>query len=292
MSDEIMIKEGNIYGTWHVARNLAADLDDTIHSEELAKKMGQRGGMVAGWGHLNLFPALFLKTFGQQWFERGSLSIFFTYALTDGEELRAVMAVPPEGAKDVQVKAWMETPEGKAVGTGTASIGDPKELSYLMSQELVNAKREDIRILADMNAGDPMPTEDVLITQEDVDKRIHTIQDPLDWHKGDSPWGGGILPLSFYYGAMSMGGPDHKYTEGVKAVSFFGATELRNVNGPVKVGVPYRSGGEFTCVGASPKTEFFWFDSYLDEKDSGKRVAEMRFLTRIMKASSPLWQES
>ncbi len=50
---------------------------------------------------------------------------------------------------------------------------------------------------------------------------------------------------------MSMGGPDHKYTEEAKAVSFFGATELRNVNGPIKVAVPYRSGGASSAINAS-----------------------------------------
>lgn len=292
MSEEITLKEGNIYGTWHRARNWAIDMEDTIHSDEMAQKVGFRGGAVVGISHLDLFPPLLLKAFGPRWFERGSLSIYYTYALTDGEELRAVVGVPPEKETDVQVKAWMETPEGQTVGTGTASIGDPEEQSYLLSQELVNAEREDIRILDDMRPGDPLPTEDVLVTQEDVAGRLSTIQDPLDWHRGGSPWGGAILPLSSYYGAMSMGGPDHRYTAGAKAVSFFGATELRHINGPVKAGVPYRSGGEFVCVGASPKTEFFWFDSYLDEKDSGKRVAEMRHLTRIMKASSAIWQDS
>jgi len=230
MSDEIVIKDGNMYGTWHRATNWALHMTDTIHSDEMGKKVGMRGGAVVGLYHLNLFPPLLLKAFGQRWFERGSLSIYYTYALLDGEELRAVMAVPPEGAKDVQVKAWLETPKGQTVGTGTASVGNPKELSYLMAQELTDAKREDIRILADMKAGDPMPTEDVLITQEYIDKQLETIHDPLDWYRGNSPWGAAILPLSLYYGAMSMGGPDHKYTEGAKAVSFFGATEFRNVN--------------------------------------------------------------
>lgn len=291
MSDEIVVQDGNIYGTWHRARNFDIGMGDTIHSDEMAKKVGFRGGAVVGLYHLDLFPPLLLKAFGQRWFEQGSLSIYYTYALTDGEQLRAVVATPPAGEENVQVKAWLETPEGQTVGTGTASVGDPTEPSYLMSRELVDAEREDIRILADMKAGDPMPTEDVLITPEDAAKRIDTIHDPLDWHKGDSPWGDAILPLSSYYGAMSMGGPDHKYTQGAKAVSFFGATEIRHVNGPVKVGVPYRSGGKFACVGASPKTEFFWFDSYLEEKDGGNRVAEMRHLTRVMKASSALWQE-
>lgn len=65
---------------------------------------------------------------------------------------------------------------------------------------------------------------------------------------------------------------------------------LSRVEGPIKVGVSYRTGGKFICVGASPKTEFFWYDSWLDERDTGKRVAEMRQMWRSFKADSPLWQ--
>lgn len=251
MSNEIVLEKGNLYGTWHRARNRAIEMSDTIHSDEVAQKVGFRGGAVVGISHLDLFPPLLIEAFGQRWFERGSISIYYTYALTDGEQLRAVVAAPAAGAEDAQVEAWLETPEGKTVGRGTASIGSPKQPSYLMSQELVNAKREDVRILADMKAGDPMPTEDVLITQEGLLERVDAIHDPLDWYTGDSPWGGPILHPSAYYGAMSMGGPDHNYTEGAKAVSFFGATELRNVNGPIKVAVPYRSGGASSAINAS-----------------------------------------
>lgn len=86
--------------------------------------------------------------------------------------------------------------------------------------------------------------------------------------------------------------PQQRKDKGFDAVGFFGATEVRNINGPIKIGVPYRASGKLICVGASPKTEYFWYDSYLDEKESGKRVAEMRKLTRFMKASSPLYQGS
>ena len=41
-------------------------------------------------------------------------------------------------------------------------------------------------------------------------------------------------------------------------------------------------------VGASPKTEFAWFDSELSD-ETGRVVAEMRHMTRWMKASSPRW---
>jgi len=287
MDDDIVTKEGYIYGGWRRAVNAAIHSKGSIHEEATAQKLGMRGGAVVGIVHLNLFPPLFLKTFGQRWFERGSLSIYYTYALVDGEEVRGVMAVPPEGAKDIQVEAWAESVDGHTVGKGTASVGEPKELSYLQETELKNADPGELRILAGLKPGDELPSRDVLVTQETVDRALGTITDSLDWYKGESPWGGAIVPPSVMYGALQVA-PDRS----PDAVGFFGATELRNINGPVKVGVPYRAHGKLACVGVSSKTEYYWFDSYLEEKDTGKRVAEMRHMTRLMKASSPLYQEN
>jgi hypothetical protein len=287
MDDDIVMKEGYIYGGWRRAVNAAIHMTGSIHDDAMAQKLGMRGGAVVGIVHLNLFPPLFLKTFGQSWFEKGSLSIYYTYALVDGEEVRGVMAIPPEGVTDVQVQAWAETPEGQTVGKGTVSVGEPKELSYLQETELKNADPGELRILAGLKAGDELPSNDVLITQEDVDRQLETITDTLDWYKGDSPWGGSICPPSIMYRTMTLS-PERQ----VEAVGFFGATELRNINGPVKVGVPYKAHGKLACVGASPKTEYYWFDSYLEEKETGKRVAEMRHMTRLMKASSSLYKES
>jgi len=287
MDDDIVIKEGYIYGGWRRAVNAAIHMTGSIHDDATAQQLGMRGGAVVGIVHLNLFPPLFLKTFGQRWFEKGSLSIYYTYALVDGEEVRGVMAIPPEGATDVQVQAWAETPEGQTVGKGTVSVGEPKELSYLQETELKNADPGELRILAGLKAGDELLSNDVLITQEDVDRQLETITDTLDWYKGDSPWGGSICPPSIMYRTMTLS-PERQ----VDAVGFFGATELRNINGPVKVGVPYQAHGKLACVGTSSKTEYYWFDSYLEEKETGKRVAEMRHMTRLMKASSSLYKES
>ncbi len=72
-------------------------------------------------------------------------------------------------------------------------------------------------------------------------------------------------------------------------VPLYGAIELRYVNGPVFTGQPYRGGGTIASLGQSPKTEYLWYDAYLDDLD-GKRVAAMRMMYRFMKASSPLYQ--
>jgi len=282
MTDDITIKEGHIYGGWRTAINKARG-SDNIHSDELAQDVGFRGGPVVGIVHLNLFPPLFLKTFGRQWFEKGSLSIYYTYALVHGEQVRGVMAVPPEGAQDAQVEALAETPDGKTVGKGTASVGEPEAVSYLQSLEMKDADPDELRILAGLKAGYEFPAKDVLITQEAADATLETITDTLDWYKGNSPWGGAIAPPSDMFFALTL------YLDPTpKALQFFGATELRNVNGPIKVGVPYRTHGKVACAGAGGKTEFYWLDSWLEDED-GKRIAEMRHMYRYMKESSPLY---
>ncbi len=284
MTEDSTTKDGHLYGGWRRATNVGLG-SDNIHSDEVAQQVGMRGGAVVGISHLNLFPPLFLKTFGQRWFEQGSLSIYYTYALVDGEQVRGIMALPPEGATDAQVEAWAETPEGQTVGKGTASIGEPGEVSHLRSLELKSAKPEELRMLAGLKAGDELPPRDVLVAQRAVDRALETITDTLDWYKADSPWGGAIVPPSLMYHALEL-----NLEKLPDAAQFFGATELRNLNRPVKVGVPYRATGNVVCVASGGRTESYWFDSCLEDED-GKRIAEMRHMYRYMKVSSPLYPE-
>ncbi len=287
MSGDTVIKEGYLYGGWRRAVNAFLGAGrGSIHDDETAQNMGMRGGAVVGVIHLNLFPPLILKTFGQSWFEKGSLSIFYTYALVDGEQVRGIMGIPPEGKQDLQVEAWAESRDGHTVGKGTIAVGQPEEPSYIQAIELKNAEPGELRILAGLKAGDELQSRNVLITREMVDRALETITDTLDWYKGGSPWGGAIVPLSSMHRAMMIN-PERP----AEVVGFFGATELRNVNGPVRVNVPYRAGGKLACVSTSSKTESYWVETYLDEADSGKRVAEMTNMTRLMKASSPLYQK-
>jgi hypothetical protein len=214
--------------------------------------------------------------------------MFYTYATTDREDVRAVIAVPHEDNKDIQVEARVETPDGRTVAQGTASVGEPKELSYLHSRELKNAAPEELRILAGIKAGDELLPRDSMITREVADRELDVILDKLDWYKDSSPWGQAIVSPSGMFRALELH-PTRPDGQPIQGVGFYGATEVRNVNGPIKVGVTYSLHGKVVCVGVSPRTEFVWTDTYLDDKDTGKRVAEMRHLDRIMKAGSPYY---
>ncbi len=287
--DDITIKEGWMYGGWRAPLNLWKGMTTSIHDDGVAKKVGMRGGTIPGTIHLSLFAPVALKMFGDRWFEKGSLSLYYTFATLDREEVRTVVKMPHEGSQDVQVEARVEMRDGKVVATGTLAAGEPKELSYLQALELKNSNPEDIRILSGFKVGDNLKTRDILVTQEAADKGLEAITDHLDYYKGKSPWGNSILSPTAMFGIMSQGSYSLDATA-VEAVPFYGATEIKNIAGPTLVGVPYKTTGKIACVGVSSKTEYFWIDCFLEEKETGKKIASMRHMNRFMKAASPLYE--
>jgi len=280
-----------MYGGWRAPKNLWMGMKTSIHDDSVAKSVGMRGGTIPGTIHLSLFAPLMLEIFGQRWFEKGSLSLYYTFATTHLEEVRAVVQMPSDDSKDVQVEARVEMQSGQVVATGTVAVGEPEELSYIQALDLKNSNPEDLRILAGYKVGDELQSRDILLTQEDADKGLTSITDHLDYYKGKSPWGKSILSPTAIYSVMALGS-NTLDTERAQAVPFYGATEIRNVNGPVLVGVQYKATGKLVCVGVSNRTEYFWHDSFLKEKESGKLVASIRHLNRFMKAGSPLYEDS
>jgi len=290
MTNSFEIKEGSIFGPWRAVVNAAAGASGSIHDESVAKNIGIRGGAVTGTNHLDVFIPVLLEAFGQRWFEQGSMSIFYTFMTTDREEVRGVVGVPPEGVKDAQVDARLEMHDGKIVGQGTVSVGKLSEPTYIGAIEM-KTNGEAPRVFTNIKVGHKMGPYDVRITQEQVDRRLAVTTDPIDWYKGSSPWGNSVLPPQTMHDALQLiYRPDAIPERTDKtAVGFYGATELRNINGPIMVDIPYRVYGEVVYIGVTAKTEFYWYDSFLDDL-GGKRIAEMRKMIRVMKSSSALWR--
>lgn len=286
MSDAITVKEGYVYGEWRGAINPHASIVGSIHDDAVGRKVGMRGGVVAGIIHFDLYAPVVLKVFGRRWFEQGTLSLFFTYALLHGEELRVVMQVPPKDAKDVQVETRLESRDGHTVATGTISVGSPVERSYLQALELKSSPPEERRILRELQVGWETPLREISESSEAVEKSLVNCEDMVEWYSGRSPWGPPILPLSRVAYLMQVRLPFE-----AKGVGFYGASELRFVNGPALAGVPYQTKGRIIAAGVTSKTEYYWFESELYEKATGKLVAQMRHMTRYMKAGSPLYPE-
>ena len=273
MSSETLTSEGKIYSTWQQPINRWMNQPGSIHNDEVATKIGMRGGTIPGTVHLDHFVPIIQEQFGLSWYKKGSISMYYTYATTHKEDVRAGMAQPAEAETDIQVNAWVETPEGHTVAKGSVACGTPNDAPYVSTVPLANADPEDLRILEGLAAGDITPEKNNVVA---------------DSGGGEGEYEGILIRPAAMYQMLNAGFPAGKIK---RAVGFFGATEIAICDGPIKLDTPYTLKGEVVCVGASPKTEFAWVDSALTEEATGKLTAKMRHLTRWMKASSPLWQE-
>lgn len=287
---DIVQRDGYYYGPLRAPSNEGRGTTGNIHSDEDARRLGFRGGLVAGSIHMEQFAPLLLRAFGERWFERGSLSLYFLTPTLHGEEVRVVLGVPPAGATDAQVEAWAERPAGERICEGTAAVGNPPEPSALRARQIERPLTGPLRILAGARAGDPFPEVEVRIDQEVVERRLRVITEPMPWYTDPTRWGATVPTTVNQVNALIQ--PCYAYLQRHQqpAIGLYGAIELCNVNGPMLVGKTYRVGGALLFAGDSPKTEYIWFDTWADDA-SGKRVAEMRMMLRFMKSSSPAYQD-
>ena len=291
MNTEIELRDHVFVGPLRRSVNNAINVKGSIHDDATATKLGFRGGTVAGSIHLELFPPILLKAFGNRWFERGTISMYFLNATTDREAVRAFVKEPPHDATDAQVDIWIERDDGMRVAEGTASVGKPEEPSALLRRPVDRFEPGDLRILGELKVGDKFDECDAFLTKATMTERMKVITEPMDWYVKPSPWGASIAtPATMVQMLYSQSIATLREKLG-RAVGLFGAIELRNINGPVLVEHPYRVGGSIIALGQSPKTEYMWFETALNEKD-GKPIAEMRMLLRFMKASSAKYQEA
>ncbi len=272
MAAPVTAENGKLYSDWEQPVNRWANAENSIHNDDVAKEIGMRGGTIPGTVHLNHFVPIIMARWGKHWYERGAISMFYTFATTDREDVRAVMNEPAAG-DNVKVDAWVENPEGRTVAKGSLSLGNPDEPDYVRSLDLEDAPRDELRILAGLYTGDECPSTDDAV---------------VDAGDGEGDYGGILIYPASMYGLLNVGFPRERIR---RAVGFFGATEIDLKNGPIQLNKKYRRTGEVVCVGASPKTEFAWVDSRIEDPDTGKVVAEMRHMTRWMKVSSKLWKE-
>jgi hypothetical protein len=273
-------------------RNLAAGVLGSIHNDATARDLGFRGGTVAGSIHMDQFPPLALRAFGDAWFEAGSLSLYFRHATTDGEPVRAFIETPGR-QRDVQARAWATTTGDVLVAEGTAGIGNPAEPSALRSRDLRPVDPADLRILAGLRPGAMLAD---IVVEPDGERQRERIgndamTEPLDWYTGPSPWGGPVAAPSTVVSLLhSRLLEDAKATMG-EHVGLFGAIEIRFRSGPVYLDRRYRVTGEVVALSQTPKTEVLWFDSRAFDA-GGTLTAEMRMMVRQLKQSSVRYSAS
>ncbi len=278
-----------ITGPVWAARNWSADAGEgSIHDDSTAERLGFRGGTVAGDVHMNQFPPVLVQIFGNEWFERGNLSLNFKNATVNLEKVQVFVEPLPEG--ESQTRVWMERDDGLLVCTGTAALGDHSK-AELQIKDLRPCQPAELKILNRLNKGQSLGTYDVFASPEKQYGRYdsNVISDPMSWYREGSPWGESVAApctiLEFLW-AYPMQGLQPFVGE---SVGLFGAIEIGFINGPFLLNRHYQITSEVVAVGQSPQTEYVWYDSTACN-EAGDIVATMRMQSRVMKASSPAYQ--
>ena len=280
-----------IEGKLWQARNWSADAGQgSIHDDATAAKLGFRGGTVAGNIHMDQYAAVLVGAFGQTWFERGALSLFFMNATTDGEAVRVTAGVP--GVRHDQIDVAMFRDDGMQVSAGTASLYD-HSFSALKTRDLKATDPSSLRILKRLEIGQSLGEYETTVDTERFRGRLEAglISDPLPWYSGTSPWGGPIASPSLLV-ELLWGPPMRGLTEVIGnsgGVGLFGAIEVAHHNGPVFQDARYTVTARVAAVSESPKTESMWFDSSAYDT-AGRLVVTQRMMLRFMKDSSPLYR--
>jgi hypothetical protein len=280
-------KNGIFIGPYRAPRNLGNNVDGSIHDDKTAQALGFRGGTVAGSIHMEQFPPLMLRAFGQRWFEQGTLSCYFRNATTDGEMVRCLVRKPVSGP-DEQVDVWMEREDGMSVLEGNASGAQPTEATIVRQRLSKAPPPEDVRILSHLQVGQDLPPVPARLDSQSLQRRLSVITEPMDWYDGPSPWGGPIAhPGAVVHLIRAAEQVVRSKIRG--AVGLFGAIEIAHLNGPVFLDHDYEVGGKVIAIGETPKSEYYAYEAVLHEPGGGKEVALMVMMLRFMKASSPLW---
>lgn len=278
-------------------RNSSPNSQGSIHDDDVAAKLGFRGGAIAGSIHLDQFGPALVETFGPQWFETGSLGLFFLHPLTDQEPVEGFIEIGDEvlPLSDSRTEIVMTMPDETVVATGTASVGHPTEPSPIATRDRRPVEPSSLRVLSKATIGLKLP--EILVSPSKGDQRERVtsglMTSPLDWYVSASPWGGPVCsPLTI---SRLMTGdvmnPLAKLTGPV--VPLYGALELRIHDGPLFLDDDYLVSATLTDVAETPKTEIFWceVEARRASHPSTAPVATFTMMARIVKASSPLYND-
>ena len=271
----------DLIGPFRSPHNTAAQAAGSIHDDATATKLGFKGGTVAGSLHMDQFVPQLVEIYGEDWWAKGNISMYFRQATVHGEAVR-VFARKGEP----HARLWMENEAGDLIMEGTASCAgaDPdSELTHRLKGQ-ATADPGALRILGNNRVGDEAKAVPLEVTREALEKRLETVPEMLAEYRGDKA----ILPPSMQV-ALFRGAQESIVKLAGRAVGLFGAIELQSVNGPLRAERAYDGRFRILALSESPKTENIWYQAWAADPESGKDVASMVMYLRFMKASSALW---
>jgi hypothetical protein len=148
---------------------------------------------------------------------------------------------------------------------------------------------QDIRILANIAAGDVGDRLPTRITTEALESRLAVVTEPLAAYTDAAIYGQRIATPALQVQVLRPGERSVLPRNSDFGVGLFGAIELQLHAGPVFVDHDYETQAKVLGIGETPKTEYLYYEASLFEPGSDEVVLSMIMMLRFMKASSKLW---
>jgi hypothetical protein len=278
-----------ISGPLRRPRQMLADQEygghSSIHDDAMAEKLGFRAGPIEGPTHFSQFVPLLAHVWGRAWFERGCFSAHYQNMVVEGEEVRAFVALPAEGATRTQ--AWAHKADGTGVLEASASLG-PDHGVTLLEQRIAKLRpTEKLVILADLRIGmKGAQDEPVRMDAEQhmgalypfsLKQKLERITESSPWYSdpASTPWGRAIIPLEMISVLAEYSSPSAKLPVKGPAVGLFADQEIRMIDGPLFVGEDYLIRREVVALSESARTESYWVKTRIFDAAGERLKAEM-----------------
>lgn len=280
-------RQGVLAGPVRRPENFSRTAVGSIHDDDAAQKLGFRGGTVAGNIHFEQFPPLMEVLFGEGWRRSGGLSLYFQTPTTDGEPVQAFAR--RRGATHAEV--WMKDAAGQIVCEGSASAEGPDPDSALQRRLAALRPAQDLRIVRGSKVRDAVRNVPSRLHVSATGPRLAGITEPMDMYSIADAQGRLVAAPAVAIDALRAV-EEPLFRLGGAFVGMFGAIELQFLNGPIFVEQDYLADGRVLGLSESPKTEVVWYESTLKDASDGREVARLIMMSRLLKASSPLWAEA
>ena len=169
-----------------------------------------------------------------------------------------------------------------------AYVGPPDAESALRQRLQTIRPATELRMLAACKVGDEVKDIPSRIAASHSDPRLTVITEPMAAYTSAAVYGERMAAPAVAIDALrAVEAPLFRPKEDF--VGMFGAIELQMLEGPVFIEHDYLAEGRALALSESPKTEIVWYESTLRDAADRRPVARMILMSRLLKASSPLW---
>lgn len=264
----------------------------SIHDDATARSLGFQGGTIEGPTHFSQFAPLGHALWGERWLREGCLSVAYRAACYEGEQVRALMRKPVDGAMQVEIR--LERADGTEILRGTASVGQDNPVSAVAAKLGALSSLDAVRVI--LRDVEPGQRRDRISVRMAADQRMGAlypfsladklvvITEPSPLYAA-TPGQRAILPVEMVSVLLNHVATSDPWIIHGPTVDLFTDQEICMIDGPLLVDEPYEIERAVVALSGSRRTESIWIETKVYRPGGTAAVASMILSTASLKES-------